>query len=185
MFHKSNPEFVPRSSWKMPDVKTGLDHKSINDNGLSWIEGGEPDRCSKKRKMVIGHRSRTGLWIVSCLKCNRVVGYHIMKHSEGRRDCLLPIYRFKKVPPKVIMVDFGCMAEESGLNWIPHYVRDTQFLIDVLHKFGHKCSEHFGSRHLIGLCTDNTSLAEQVNSFLQTIRGIIGAASTNVSTYFS
>ena len=87
-FHKLNPEFIPRTTHLDPEVKTGLDHDSIetkNHKGFTWVEGGDPDRCTKKRHMVISHKSRTALWIVSCLRCNKVVGYHIMKHSEGRR----------------------------------------------------------------------------------------------------
>ena len=96
--------------------------------------------CRKKRELVIGHRERTSLWIWTCLSHNRIAGYHVIKKAEGKRDAVCSLYRYKRDPPKLVMVDFACHAEESGLNWLPEYYKDTRFMHDMFHSYGHVCS---------------------------------------------
>ena len=104
--------------------------------------------CKKKRDLVIGHRERTGLWLWTCLEHSRIAAYHVIKKAEGKRDAICSLYRFKREPPRLMMVDFACHAEECGLNWLPEYYKDTSFLHDIFHSYGHVCYSHFGSHDL-------------------------------------
>lgn len=136
--------------------------------------------CKKKRDLVIGHRERTSLWIWTCLKHSMVAGYHVIKRGEGKRDAVCSLYRFKRKSPKVVMVDFACHAEECGLNWLPEYFKDTAFLHDIFHGYGHVCSSRFGSHDLPSKPCANSSLMEQFNSFLQPLRGLLCSGATKV-----
>lgn len=120
------------------------------------------DGCKKYRVTYIGHRQRTGLWVCMCMIHETVVGYHLIHNSEGRRDALTPIYRFKENPPKACWYDFGCGCEESALNWLPEFYLETQFFHDCFHGFSHVCPHRFSSRRLPTFSSLNTSLMEQV-----------------------
>lgn len=184
--HAVNPNFVPREAHVLPHIATGLGTNEIQitrTDNTHWVEGGHDVRCTKKRNLVTGHKARCGMWIWTCLQCEHVVGWHIMRHGEGRRDAILSLYKYMEEPPDLVICDFGCMLHESSMNWVPHFANSIQFGIDTLHKFGHTCSEHFGVRHLTGLHTSNTSLAEQVNAFLQPIRGLLSSATTLVGIF--
>lgn len=158
----------------------------------SWHElreGGEfvwhnigPMGCSKKgNTYVANEKSRTGVFIWMCMKHETVVGYHMMKGGEGRRDPLLSLYRFKKDPPKIVYIDCACQAEESGLNWLPEYFRHVTFYHDKMHGYSHKCSERFNSDRDGMDFGFNTPVMEQCNAFLGSIRGLLSSGTTRVS----
>lgn len=160
-----------RSCFPMPETVTGFRTTDVSGDG-----------CQKQRQYVIGHADRCGLWLWTCMVHGQICGYHIMPHGEGRRDCLLSLLRFKLDPPEAVWVDFGCQAEETGLNWAPEYFKQVCWYIDRFHNYGHKCSPRMSSANLDGMSSTNTSLMEQVNSFLQSIRGLLKSGTTKVCT---
>lgn len=159
-----------RKRWPLPDAARNLGKDDVSSDG-----------CHKKRFVYVGHRQRSGLWIWLCMCHQRIIGYHIMSHGEGRRDPLLSLYRFKKTPPKVVFIDFSCGAEESALNWLPEYFANTAFYHDIFHGYGHVCSDRFSSSRINSLRHFNTSVMEQANNFLQTLRGLLISSTTKVS----
>lgn len=139
--------------------------------------------CRKKRTLIIGHKARSSLWVWMCMKHHQVVGQHIIKRGEGKRDAVISLYRFMNTAPKFVFVDFACHAEECGLNWLASYYQNTQFFHDTFHGYGHKCSARFSCEGLKGCPATNTSVMEQYNSFLQPVRGILSSGSTRVRSY--
>jgi hypothetical protein len=140
------------------------------------------DGCTKLRPIYVGHRQRTGFWITVCMIHERVIGFHLISQGEGRRDAIIPIYRFKETAPSAMWYDFGCGVEESCLNWLPEYFIETQVFHDTFHGTSHKCCERFSSYRLPMFTSLNTSLMEQLNSFLQPLRGLLKAQTTKLST---
>jgi hypothetical protein len=158
-------------SWPLPSTSISrLNHVETSCAG-----------CTKKRPMYIGHRQRTGIWINLCMVHELVVGYHLIHNQEGRRDAIIPIFRFWEAAPLAVWNDFGCGCEESGLNWIPEFFHGVQHFHDMFHGFAHtSCSKKFFSRRLQSFSSLNTSLMEQVNSFLQPLRILVKSATTKV-----
>jgi hypothetical protein len=143
-----------QSSWALSDV------------AISKVTQAETscDGCTKKRPMYFAHTQRTSIWINLCMIHEQAVGFHLIHSQEGRRDALIPVYRFWDKPPLAIWNDFGCGCEESGLNWLPEYFHDIQHFHDMFHGFSHtSCSEKFSSRRLPKFAALNTSLMEQVS----------------------
>ncbi len=167
-----------RDSWPQPaEFGKHLFTETINSRSHFDISTSD---CRKKRDLVIGHRERASLWIWTCLAHSRIAGYHVIKRAEGKRDAVCSLYRFKKVSPKILMVDFACHAEECGLNWLPEYYKDTTFMHDMFHSYGHVCSSRFGSGDLPRKPCANSSLMEQINSFMQPLRGLLASGTTRV-----
>ncbi len=137
--------------------------------------------CKKKRTLIIGHKARCSLWVWICMRHHRVIGQHIIKRGEGKRDAIISLYRFMRNAPKIVFVDFACHAEECSLNWLAHYYQNTQFFHDTFHGYGHKCSSRFSCEGLKGCPVTNTSVMEQYNAFLQPVRGILSSGNTRVS----
>jgi hypothetical protein len=92
----------------------------------------------------------------------RVIGFHIIKHGEGRRDAIIPVYRFKETAPKATWYDYACGIEESSLNWLPEYFIHTQYFHDAFHGVSHQCCDVLTSARLPIYTSLNTSLMEQV-----------------------
>lgn len=159
-----------RRKWPLPESAKVL----VKDDAAS-------DACHKKRFAFVGHRQRSGLWIWMCMRHQAIIGYHIMSHGEGRRDPLFTLYRFKQTAPKIIFIDFSCGAEESALNWLPEYFAQTAFYHDIFHGYGHVCSDRFSSVRINHLRHYNTSVMEQANNFLQTLRGLLISPTTKVT----
>ncbi len=145
-----------RNSWPLPQTAISRTNKETSCAG-----------CTKKRPIYIGHRQRTGIWINMCMVHETVVGFHLIHNQEGRRDALIPIYRFWEKPPLAIWNDFGCGCEESGLNWLPEFFHSVQHFHDMFHGYSHtSCSKKFFSRRLPAFSSINTSLMEQVSILL-------------------
>lgn len=138
------------------------------------------DGCRKKRIRMISDRARTQLWVSVCMRHHCVVGYHLMEH-EGRRDCLLPLYAFLRAPPKTIFYDFACAASQTALQILPEYFCRTRFCHDCFHGYKHKCPYVF-KVHTEEFNSTNTSVMEQFNAFLQTIRGVLRSGTTLLKT---
>lgn len=182
-----------RNQWPLP--QSAVAKLSHVDNSC---EG-----CTKKRSVYVGHKQRTGMWINVCMIHEHIIGYHLIHRSEGRRDAVIPLYRFFEKPPLAVWNDFACGCEESGLNWLPSFFSKTQHFHDMFHGYAHLCSRRFFSRRVPRFSSLNTSLMEQVrrnsstiqhivahvsqnmvvqvNSFLQPLRALVRSPSTRVS----
>jgi len=141
-----------RTSWPLPPTS----EKAL-DNDI-----GSCDDCKKKRYAFVGHRQRCGLWVYMCMEHQTIIGFHVMKHGEGRRDGIIPPFRFMETPPKAIFGDYVCGWEETAMNILPEFYKLVQFFHDIFHGCTHKCSERFEGRRLAELSSLNTSLMEQV-----------------------
>jgi hypothetical protein len=111
-----------------------------------------------------------------------VVEYHIIKNGEGRRDCLIPLYRFLPEPPQAVFCDVACFCEDSGLKWLPDFFKHTKWFHDIFHGYAHVCPSVFRSNRSPLYSWVNTSLMEQFNSFFSDggLRGLIESSSTKV-----
>jgi hypothetical protein len=110
----------------------------------------------------MSHKQRAGLWISMCMEHETIVGFHIMSRGEGRRDGIVPPYRFMEKPPKAFFGDYVCGWEETAMNTLPEFYKLVLFFHDIFHGCTHSCSERFESRRLSAFCAINTSLMEQV-----------------------
>jgi hypothetical protein len=119
--------------------------------------------CTKQRVRIYGHGQRSGLWIWVCMVHKIIVGFHIMPQSEGRRDAIFSLFRYRNSAPSTIWLDFACGVEESALNWLPGPFQNVQFYHDVFHGVSHKCSSRFESKRFAKHVSKNTSLVEEVN----------------------
>ena len=162
-----------RTDWPIP--------KSAEKQLKGW-ETSE-DGCSKLRTASVSRNQRSGLWIYTCMKHQTIVGFHVMGFAEGRRDCLLPLYKFKENPPEVIFCDTACLCEEAGMNWLPHFYKHTKFYHDIFHGYTHVCSGCFDSTRSPKYNEISTSLVEQCNSYLQGLRGVCRSGSMKLSTF--
>lgn len=178
--HLMKCEPLPQSMWQArPDPSTTGIRYLLSSHGMSvrtsWPlpptsekivdeELGSCDGCRKVRTTFVGHRQRSGFWFVMCMHHQRIVGFHLMVHGEGRRDTYVPLLRFMENPPKVIFGDYVCGVEETCFNYVPEFFKDTQFFHDIFHGCCHVCSERFCSRRLSAFASLNTSLMEQVRS---------------------
>ena len=144
-----------RTSWPLPPASEA---KLDNDVGSS--EG-----CKKVRYRYQGHRQRAGLWVYMCMTHETIIGYHIMSNGEGRRDGVIPPYRFMEHPPEAIFGDYVCGWEETALNYLPEFYIAVRFFHDIFHGCAHKCSERFLARGLASFQSINTSLMEQASEF--------------------
>lgn len=142
-----------RNSWPLPPNS----EKNI-DNEIGSCEG-----CKKTRFAFVGHRQRSALWVYMCMDHQTIIGFHVMKHGEGRRDGIYPPFRFMEVPPKTVFGDYVCGWEETAMNMLPEFYSSVQFFHDVFHGCTHKCSPRFSGRRLNEFASVNTSVMEQVS----------------------
>ena len=140
-----------RTSWPLPTTS----EKLVDSKGSC-------DGCKKVRHVYQGHRQRAGLWVYMCMEHQTIIGFHIMADGEGRRDGIIPPYRFMENPPEAILGDYVCGWEESALTYLPEFYMLVQFFHDVFHGCMHKCSVRFQGRRLAQFAALNTSLMEQV-----------------------
>lgn len=63
------------------------------------------DTCRKRTYTENKHQCMLHFFV--CLVHETIVGWHLGEH-EGRRDVMLPIYRYFPKAPKLIMYDFAC-----------------------------------------------------------------------------
>jgi len=142
-----------RTSWPLPPSS----EKALDEKGS--CEG-----CKKVRYSYQGHRQRAALRVYMCMEHQTIVGFHVMPDGEGRRDGIIPPYRFMETPPKAILGDYVCGWEETAMNYLPEFYCLVQFFHDVFHGCVHKCSERFEGRRLAAFASLNTSLMEQVST---------------------
>lgn len=138
--------------------------------------------CRKKRFQFVGNRQRSSIWIMVCMRHETIIGFHIMPFGEGCRDLIYPLYRFKEKPPSQIWCDFACGCSETAQNYLPEYFTDTAWYHDVFHGYTHLCPSVFESKDMPFYSALNTSIMEQINSFLQPLRGILKSGTTKLAT---
>ncbi len=154
--YSMSPNGAPvRSQWPIPD--SAAKHCEREDVSC--------DGCKKVRWVHFGHRERCGLWLWVCMRHGRIVGYHVMPFCEGRRDPVISLFKFKEKAPDTIYIDYSCGAEESALNWLPEYYKNTTFYHDEFHGYNHVCSDRFKSKRSGHRAPFNTSIMEQVCHF--------------------
>lgn len=111
----------------------------------------------------------------------RVVGFHVIKSCEGHRDGLTSLYQFVETPPAVVVCDFGCRMLETGLNWLPEYFKDTFFCHDDFHGNSRLCPPTFNLDLFADYAVFNSSVMEEVNSYIQPVKGLTVSGTTRVS----
>ena len=163
-----------RNTWPLPRDAIKQIHSETNCEG-----------CSKATVQQHSHSQRTGLWITLCMVHETIIEYHLIKNGEGRRDCLIPLFRFKKEPPEAVFCDTACFCEESGLKWLPGFFKHTKWFHDLFHGYAHVCPSVFTCSTTPRYSWVNTSLMEQCNRFFQSIRGLLGSSTTKVSSILS
>ena len=139
--------------------------------------------CSKLRVKTVSKKQRSGLFLFMCMKHETLIAYHIMKHGEGRRDVVLPLYKFMEMPPEAVFCDTACHCEETGMNWLPHHFKDVRFTHDIFHSYGHLCPGLFDSKRSPKYHSIQTSLVEQCNSYLQALRGVCKSGTMRLATF--
>jgi hypothetical protein len=149
-----------RDSWYLPADGAGAEIVQDIVDGVGIQYSG--DGCAKVRWKRSTKRDRAGLWIWVCMRHSMVVGYHVMPKSEGLRDPIYSLFRFKERPPKALFMDFACGCEETALNWAPTMFKDTQFFHDAFHGMTHKCGSRYKSKRFRSFADLDTSLMEQV-----------------------
>ena len=157
----------------------------LPDSARRQIKGWEASQegCNKLRTVSVAKKQRSALWIFMCMRHQTIIGYHVMGSAEGRRDCVIPLYKFSESPPKVLFCDTACHCDEAGLNWLPHYFKHMKKFHDIFHGYAHVCSDVFDSRRGDEYNNIQTSLLEQCNSFLQSLRGLCKSGTTRLATF--
>ena len=143
-----------RNTWPLPRDAIKQIHSETNCEG-----------CSKATVQQHSHSQRTGLWITLCMVHETIIEYHLIKNGEGRRDCLIPLFRFKKEPPEAVFCDTACFCEESGLKWLPGFFRHTKWFHDLFHGYAH-VSLGFHFQHNRSLFLGQHKLDGTVQPFL-------------------
>ncbi len=98
-----------------------------------------------------------------------IITTHIVNGSEGRKDPLYSLYSHLEKCPDILYYDNACQLHEYALNRESGYVSNCQMFHDVFHSYGHKCPNVYKSNRL-SLPKANTSIAEQFNSFAQSLK---------------
>ena len=107
------------------------------------------------------------LWF--CPIHGHVYGAHLINGSEGRKDPFSSLFKFAPKAPNVIFYDFACSFNEYSLNREPSFFKNVLFFHDIFHQYNHVCAKTFRSKRIEGLSV-NTSICEQFNSFLKSIK---------------
>ena len=69
------------------------------------------------------------------------------------------------------------------MNWLPHYYENVKMFHDIFHGYQHLCSGTFDSRRSPKYNRIQTSLVEQCNSYLQSLRGVAKSGTMKLSTF--
>lgn len=88
---------------------------------------------------------------IFCWYCRHEICYgcYIMPNAEGRNEAFSFLYKYFAVAPKVVVYDFSCALQDYCLTRQPHHFRDTLFLADKFHWFGHTaCSRTYSTQRM-------------------------------------
>ena len=130
----------------------------------------EDEAVCKKSYPTVTKKGSTYLFLWFCPCHGHCYGFHIIPKAEGRKDAANSLYMFLKEAPTSVFYDFACSLEEYCRNRESGYFELTSFFHDIFHGYTHKCSKTFKSNRLQGFSGANTSICEQLNSFLQCVK---------------
>ena len=94
-----------RDHWPLPKSASAHIHSETNCEG-----------CSKTTIHQIAHSQRSAIWFSFCMVHETIIEFHIIKNGEGRRDCIIPLYRFLETPPEAVFCDVACFCEDSSMK---------------------------------------------------------------------
>jgi len=139
------------------------------DKGATNYDDIPANKCEKSFKQI-SHKGISFMFLWFCPLHGHCYGYHIIPGSEGRKDAAASLYTHLPKAPKQVFYDFACSLSEYSHNRESGYFQDTRYFHDVFHGFSHKCSKVFRCDRLLGFDAYNTSICEQFNSFIQSIK---------------
>jgi len=64
--------------------------------------------------------------LVCCLRCEHVLGGHLIKNAEGRRDVLNSMIIGMRKPPRVLVYDNACNLALTARKWAPTWAINMQ-----------------------------------------------------------
>ena len=141
------------------------------------------EACTKNSKEPKHGWGYLFLWM--CSKHGHCLGFHLISGAEGRRDPFSSAVKYMEQAPKHIYYDFGCALNDYCLNREPAFFRDTRFWIDRFHSYNHVCGLNHKPKRVDGVCHHDTSIAEQINSFLSNFRYFLDHLTQSHFTYFA
>lgn len=81
-------------------------------------------QCTKNYDRVSRGRGNCFLMLASCLKCEHVLGGHLIRGSEGRCDVLNSLVMAMPNPPAVVVYDNACNLSASARRWAPEWASE-------------------------------------------------------------
>ena len=129
--------------------------------------------CVKQQwKKTAASNNKMMLMIFVCMISGRVLGWHYVNGSEGRKDVYAVLYKYFKVAPIKLFYDFACGAQEYCLNRFPDFFKDTHFYHDIFHGVTHglTCSSMYKWNTLSNREVFNTSVMEQTNTYINRVQ---------------
>jgi hypothetical protein len=92
-----------RASWPLPaELVDQHTHEEFSTSG-----------CSKKRFGIIGHRQRSGLWILVCMRHESIIGFHIMPVQKANETCCIPCTNTRRTHQS----RFGSTSVVGAMRW--------------------------------------------------------------------
>ena len=105
-------------------------------------------------------------------------GFHFSKgEDEGLKDPFDSLHTHLKHAPDIILHDLACELEEYCLDREAGFFRATKFYHNVFHEGSLKCSDVYDSRRMLGTRVYDSSIFEEFDSFMETIKSV----SNNIS----
>lgn len=92
--------------------------------------------CNKYYE-TYGKKGLTGGLMVAWCTHSVCLGFHCIAKGEGRNDVFSAIFTHWEKPPKFIIYDFACALGPYCMLREPEYWKDTRFVIDWFHGYGH------------------------------------------------
>ena len=129
-----------------------------------------PDFLCAKRFPQVSKQGTPYIFLWFCPQYGYCFGYHIIPGSERRKDPASSLYSHLECPPDIVSYDFACSLSEYTHNRESGYLQNTHFYHDVFHGFTHKCTPAFRCDKLKAFKTVNSSICEQFNSFIQSMK---------------
>lgn len=82
--------------------------------------------CTKNYEHVTKGRGNCFLMLVSCLRCEHVLGGHLVQGAEGRCDVLNSMVTSMAKVPEVIVYDNACNLAASTRRWAPAWACEVK-----------------------------------------------------------
>ena len=148
-------------------------------------KGKEEVECTKNYPNV-SKKGMSYLFLWVCAHHMHCMGFHMIPSSEGSKDASASLYTHAEKAPLGIFYDNACELAEYVKSRESGFFANTQFYHDKFHGFSHKCPRSLDSGRINSLITKgtNTSVCEEINSFLQRIKGAGRLMSQNHFAFF-